>query len=186
MKPSNSMCALLAVPARIALIASVHLLVMLTVVGCMSHSTSSTANPSTAQPSVLQAAPAQSAVNEDQNGNGSDQYAPGGSIDRQDAIDEHWDDIKDDLNGSTTVEACSSESGNCYDLDADIESGAITEIRFNNGGYLYFNADIDSDGNASDSDENGNDWDFTVDMNSSVVDDAIDEWASENGYSIER
>lgn len=117
---------------------------------------------------------------------GSSYSSDGGTtIDRQDAINEYWDDIKQYLTGTETVEACSSESGNCYDLDADISSGSIDQIYFTNGGYLYFSADIDSDGNASDIDENGNNWDFTLDMNSSIVDDAITEWADANGYIVQ-
>lgn len=107
------------------------------------------------------------------------------SIDRQDAIDEYWDDIRQYLSGSETVEACSSESGGCYDLDADISDGSVEQIYFTNGGYLYFSADIDSDGSASDSDQNGNNWDFTLDMDSSIVDDAVSEWADDNGYTIQ-
>lgn len=36
--------------------------------------------------------------------------AVGESISRDDAISNHWDDIREYLNGSQTVEACSSES----------------------------------------------------------------------------
>jgi len=46
---------------------------------------------------------------------------------REQAIDEHWEDVKADLNGTTSVRACSSESGKRYDPDADVEAGAITE-----------------------------------------------------------
>jgi len=107
------------------------------------------------------------------------------TIDRQDAIDENWDDIKQYLSGTETINACSSESGNCYDLDADISDGSIEQIYFPNTGYLYFSADIDSDGSASDFDENGNEWDFTLDMDSSIVDDAVSQWADDNGYTLQ-
>ncbi len=106
-------------------------------------------------------------------------------IDRSDAVYEHWDEIKDYLNGTETINACSFESGNCYDLDAEISDGQIEMISFPNGGYLYFSADIDEYGNASDIDNDGNSWDFTLDMDSSVVDDAISDWASDNGYGVE-
>lgn len=109
----------------------------------------------------------------------------GHTLDRDEAIDEHWDEIKDYLNGSETIEACSDESGNCYDLDAEISNGEVEQIYFSNGGYLYFGADIDSYGEASDYDQNGNGWDFTLDMNSSIVDDAVSDWASDNDYKIE-
>lgn len=107
------------------------------------------------------------------------------TISRSDAISEHWDDVKEYLNGNETVDACSSESGGCYNLEADIHDGEITEIHFNNGGHLSFSAEIDESGDASDSDENGNSWNFTLDMNSSIVDDAVDEWAKANDYTIQ-
>lgn len=105
-------------------------------------------------------------------------------ISRDEAISEHWDEIRPHLDGSETVEACSSESGNCYDLEADISGGEIDTLHFPNGGYLNFSAEVDSDGSASDSDKDGNNWDFTLDMNSQIVDDAISQWASENGYTL--
>ncbi len=115
----------------------------------------------------------------------SDSNFDSNTISRSDAIDSDWDSIKEYLNGTETANACSAESGNCYDLDADISNGTIDEIYFSNGGYLYFGADIDSNGDASDFDEDGNEWDFSFDMNSSLVDDAISEWASENNYNVE-
>lgn len=106
-------------------------------------------------------------------------------LSRDEAISEHWDEVKEYVDGTETVEACSSSSGSCYDLDADISGGAIEQIYFPNGGYLYFSADIDESGSASDSDQNGDSWDFTVDMSSSIIDDAVDNWASSNDYTIE-
>ena len=107
------------------------------------------------------------------------------TINRDEAISEYWGEIKEYINGTETIEACSSSSGSCYDLDADISNGEIEQIYFPNGGYLYFSADIDEDGSASDLDLNGNDWDFTIDTASSSIDDAIYDWASDNGYTIE-
>lgn len=107
------------------------------------------------------------------------------TLGRDEAISEHWDEVKEYVDGTETVGACSSSSGNCYDLDADISGGIIDQIYFPNGGYLYFSADIDESGSASDSDQNGDGWDFTVDMSSSIVDDAVDNWASANGYTLE-
>jgi len=104
---------------------------------------------------------------------------------RDEAINDYWDEIKDYVDGTETIDACSLESGNCYSLDADISSGIIEEIYFSNGGYLYFSADINESGNASDIDQDGNNWDFTIDMDSSIIDDAIDEWAYDNDYIIE-
>jgi len=107
------------------------------------------------------------------------------TLDRDEAIYNYWDEIKDYVNGTETIDACSWGSGNCYSLDADISNGQIEVIYFPNGGYLYFAADIDENGNASDFDREGNSWDFTIDMYSSIIDDAIYDWASDNGYTIE-
>lgn len=107
------------------------------------------------------------------------------TLSRDEAIEGYWDEIKDYIDGTETIDACSSDSGNCYDLDADISNGQVEEIYFPNGGYLYFSADIDESGNASDFDQNGNGWDFAVDMDSSIIDDAVSDWASDNGYTLE-
>jgi len=107
------------------------------------------------------------------------------TLSRDEAIESYWDEIKDYIDGTETIDACSSNSGNCYDLDADISNGQIEEIYFSNGGYLYFSADIDESGNASDFDQNGDGWDFTIDMDSSIIEEAISDWASDNGYTIE-
>lgn len=109
----------------------------------------------------------------------------GKTISRDEAIESYWDEIKDYVDGTETIDSCSSESGNCYGLDADISNGAVEQIYFNNGGYLYFSADIDESGNTSDIDQNGNSWDFTIDMDSSIIDDAVSDWASDNSYIIE-
>ncbi len=107
------------------------------------------------------------------------------TIDRYDAINDYWDEIREYVSGTETIETYSSESGNYYDLDADISGGIIETLHFPSGGYLYFSAEIDSDGEASDYDQDGNSWDFTLDMDSSVVEDAVYDWASDNGYTIE-
>ena len=107
------------------------------------------------------------------------------TISRDDAINDHWDEIASYLNGTETVQACSGESTNCYDLNADISGGAIDTIYFDNGGDLHFSADIANNGTASDVDENGNNWNFTLDMSSSIVDNAISQWADANGYTIQ-
>lgn len=105
------------------------------------------------------------------------------SISRYDAISEHWDEIKEYVNGTETVEAC-SESG-CYDLDAEISNGRIESLHFPNGGYQLFSADIEQDESASDVDQRGRFWEFTLDMDSAVVDEAVREWAQANGRVIQ-
>lgn len=146
--------------------AAVLAFLLIVVLGCNSHtgSTSST----------------------DQSDGSQGATSTGESISRDEAIDDHWDEVKEDLSGTEAVDACSSESGSCYTLNADIDDGEITEIHFTNGGSLRFSAEIESDGNASDSDENGNSWDFTFDMNSLILDDAVDKWAKANGYEIQQ
>lgn len=101
------------------------------------------------------------------------------TIDRYDAIDEYWDELKDYVNGTRTIDACSYESGNCYSSDALISNGKVEIIYFPNGGHLYFSADIDESGNASDTDEEGNWWYFKIDADSSSIDDAIENLASD-------
>lgn len=98
------------------------------------------------------------------------------------AIQENWDSIKEYLSGTETIEAC-CDSG-CYSLDADISNGEISQIYFPNEGYLYFSADIEESGDASDTDDEGRNWDFTLDMGSSIVEDAVQEWANNNDYEI--
>lgn len=104
---------------------------------------------------------------------------------REDAINEHWDEIKEYLTGTQEIEACSDQSNNCYDLDAYISSGKIDTLNFENGGFLKFSADFDENGSASDDDYRGNGWSFTLDMDSDFVTEAIETWASKNNCTIE-
>lgn len=112
-----------------------------------------------------------------------DSYEDTETLDMYDAKVDHWDEISEYLEGSYTIEACSNNSGNCYDLDADISSGEVEMIYFSNGGYLdIYGANIDSDGSASgDSDEDG--WTFQVD--DSDIDDAVIEWADNQDIELE-
>jgi len=106
------------------------------------------------------------------------------SIDFYDAISDYWDEIREYVSGTETVFAC-SDNGNCYDLDADISDGYIETVYFDNGGYLSVYAEIDSNGEAWDYAQDGREWSFTFDMDSSFVEDAVYEWADDNGYSVE-
>lgn len=70
----------------------------------------------------------------------------------EDSYEEHNDDVNryENLGGTYTVEACSSNSGNCYDLDADIEGGGVERIYFPNGGHLDLDgAELDEGGYAT-------------------------------------
>lgn len=70
-----------------------------------------------------------------------------------DYIKNHDEDVveyKETSDGTYTVEACSQNTGRCYDLDADISDGAVERIYFSNGGHLDLDgAELDEDGNAS-------------------------------------
>ena len=103
---------------------------------------------------------------------------------RDEAIENHWDEIREHLDGTDEIEACSLESGSCYSLEADITSGMIETLRFTNRGWLHFGAEIDETGSASDVDDEGRMWDFTLDMGSPLVDDAVAEWARANNRRI--
>jgi hypothetical protein len=90
---------------------------------------------------------------------------------------DHWEEVKEYLSGTETIDAC-SDSG-CYTLDADISDGYVETLYFPNGGYIYPDAEIDESGYAEGYDYEGNYWEFQIDMGSSLVEDAIDDWASD-------
>lgn len=73
------------------------------------------------------------------------------------------------IDGTYVVEACSNNSGNCYELDADVSDGEVETLYFPNGGHLDFDgAEIDEDGYATgdsytwDEGYNDDSWDVTV------------------------
>jgi hypothetical protein len=107
------------------------------------------------------------------------------TLSRDEAIENHWEDIREYFSGTEDVDACSVDNGNCYSLQADIVGGYLDTIYFSNGGSLSFFTEIDEFGNALELDENGHLWDFTIDMNSSTVEGAVEEWAGVNGYTVE-
>lgn len=80
------------------------------------------------------------------------------TITKESALEEHWDEIKEYIDGTEPIEAHSQKSGSTYTLDADISNGEVEIIHFPNGGYIYINADLNSDG--------------------------TEEWASDNGYTL--
>ncbi len=115
----------------------------------------------------------------------NDSYDAQKTVDRYDALSDNWDDIKDYLDGTYTVEACSDNSGNCYTLDADISSGDIETLYFPNGGYVNIGAEVNSDGEADgyDDSDDGDYWTFQVDE--SDIDEALEEWADYEGITLE-
>lgn len=111
-------------------------------------------------------------------------YETDRAMDRYDALSDYWDEIVEYIDGTETVEACSDSSGNCYDLDADISSGEIETLYFSNGGYIsIYGADIESDGEASGSDDEDNYWTFQIDED--LIDDALENWAYDNDVTLE-
>lgn len=108
-------------------------------------------------------------------------------ISRQDAISEHWDDIRQFMDGTETVQARSVESGSTYTLNADISGGELETLHFSEGGLIHFRVtqDFDDGGSASGPDEDGYYWFVDIDMDSRIVDDAIKEWADNNNYIVE-
>ena len=107
------------------------------------------------------------------------------TITRSAAIDDYWYQIARNVNGTASVQAYSALSGSTYTLDADI-SGAYVDALYNGeGDTLTFGAEIREDGTASGTDQYGNTWQFTLDMDSPIVETAVQLWAEENGYAIE-
>lgn len=90
---------------------------------------------------------------------------------------DHWDEVREYISGSETIEAC-SDSG-CYSLDADISDGTIETVYFPNGGCIYPDAEINDDGTAEGYGSDDRYWEFQVDMDSSLVQDAISGWVSD-------
>ncbi len=61
--------------------------------------------------------------------------------------DEEVEEYKEKPDGIYIVEACSQDSGSCYDLDADISDGVVERIYFLNGGHLDLDgAELDENG----------------------------------------
>lgn len=65
-----------------------------------------------------------------------------------------------EISGTYTVEACSQNSGNCYDLEADISSGTVETIYFPNGGHIDLSAELDENGEGEDY-VNSDNWTIT-------------------------
>jgi hypothetical protein len=110
-------------------------------------------------------------------------YEPGrtSKIDRDEALDQYWDEIREYINGTETIEVYSFESGNFYTVDAEISNGEVESIYFDNGGYIYINALLNSDGTGE---GYGADNYWEVEVDSYLIDNALEEWASDNGYEI--
>ena len=74
--------------------------------------------------------------------------------------------------GSETVTAHSYESGNTYTLDADVDGTELSRLYFPKGGWVDFtDCELDSDGSASCTDEEGRLWDVDADAPGAGLDD---------------
>ena len=109
----------------------------------------------------------------------------GKHVSRSAAVSGYWAEIRQEIDGTHTVEACSAERPNCYDLDAEISNGVIEQVHFPNGGYLLVSAELEPDGTASDTDQDGTSWDFTLDLHAAIVEDAVQQWADAEGYHLD-
>ncbi len=105
------------------------------------------------------------------------------TIDRSDALYDYWDEIAEYLDGSYTVIACSENSGNCYDLEAEIDDGEVSTLNFSNGGYVGLSgAEVDSNGEAVGCDDDDC---WTIEVDENDIDDALDSWADNEGIILE-
>lgn len=103
------------------------------------------------------------------------------TIDYDEALDDHWDEIKEYINGTESIDVYSHKSGGTYTLDADISNGEVEIIHFENGGYIYINADLNSDGTGEGYGA-GDYWDVEVDP--SIIEMGAEEWADDNGLTL--
>jgi hypothetical protein len=118
--------------------------------------------------------------------NDSSYYDDSNVIDRYDALSDYWDEISEYLDGTYYIEACSDNSDNCYELEAEIDQGEIDTIYFPNGGYLgIYSADVDSDGDASGYDDGdyGDYWRFEIDEDD--IEEALEQWSYDYDFELE-
>jgi hypothetical protein len=86
--------------------------------------------------------------------------------------------------GSETVTAHSYDSGNTYTLDADVDGTEVSRIYFPKGGWVDFSdCELDSDGEASCTDEEGRLWDVEADAPDGGSDDEEDESSDDEDES---
>lgn len=64
------------------------------------------------------------------------------------------------FSGTETMEACNSDTGNCYDLDIDSDGENIERINFPNGGWRDVNYSDCDDGYCYVEDEDGTEWEL--------------------------
>lgn len=64
------------------------------------------------------------------------------------------------FSGTDTMEACNSDSGNCYDLEIDSDGENIERINFPNGGWRDVSYSECDNGYCTVEDEDGTEWEL--------------------------
>lgn len=64
------------------------------------------------------------------------------------------------FSGTETMEACNSDTGNCYDLDIDSDGENIERINFPNGGWRDVDSSECDGGYCIVEDEDGTEWEL--------------------------
>ena len=106
-------------------------------------------------------------------------------ITQRQAINDHWEEIKEYINGTGTVKACYDFDNHCYFLKVDLKSGQITYMYFPNGGYLRFDVvELDREGLGEATSDDDRDWSFDLDLDNDAVYGAITEWADNANFTI--
>lgn len=89
-------------------------------------------------------------------------YEPPVSVDDPETTNDESNDQPQGYYGTQTIYACNQSSGNCYDLDADVNGDEVERLYFQKGGWV----DIDySDCDGADcylEDENGTEWEIEL------------------------
>lgn len=107
-------------------------------------------------------------------------------ISKEEAIKYSWSAIKQFVEGEETVEVCNIDLDNCYSLEVSILGGDISEVHFSNGGYIKLTAELDQNGEADAYDnDSGYLWSFKINMNSPLINNALESWADLNDYRFQ-
>ena len=107
-------------------------------------------------------------------------------ISKDEAIKYDWDEIKQFIEGEEKIEVCNSDLDNCYLLEVTIRGGDVQKVYFPNGGHIELTAELDNNGEAEAYDDGrGYLWSFKINMNSSLIENAIEGWSKLNDYIIE-
>ena len=107
-------------------------------------------------------------------------------ISKEEVIKYSWSEIRQFVEGEEVIEVCNSDLDKCYDLEVSILGGDIMEIHFTNGGYIKLTAELDKNGEAEAyDDDRGYLWTFKINMDSTLINNAVVNWAKLNDYILE-